>query len=55
MEDCKKDVPYIVYESEAARHERTVKRLITALLVTMLLMASATSLSLRSMTCRSLR
>lgn len=22
-----KDVPYIVYESEAARHERTVKRL----------------------------
>lgn len=33
-----KDVPYIVYESEAARHERTVKRLLTALLVTILLM-----------------
>ena len=33
-----KDVPYIVYESEAARHERTVKRLITALLITILLM-----------------
>ena len=38
MEDYKKDVPYIVYESEAARHERTVKRLITALLITILLM-----------------
>jgi len=28
MDDYKKDVPYIVYESEAARHERTVKRLL---------------------------
>lgn len=26
-----KDVPYIVYESEAARHERTVRRLVRAL------------------------
>lgn len=33
-----KDVPYIVYESEAARHERTVKRLLTVLLITILLM-----------------
>lgn len=33
-----KDVPYIVYESEAARHERTVKRLLVALLITILLM-----------------
>lgn len=32
------NVPYIVYESEAARHERTVKRLLIALLVTILLM-----------------
>lgn len=24
-----KDVPYIVYESEAARHERTVKRIMS--------------------------
>lgn len=32
------NVPYIVYEGEAARHERTVKRLLTALLVTILLM-----------------
>lgn len=38
MEDYRKDVPYIVYESEAARHERTVKRLLMALLITILLM-----------------
>jgi hypothetical protein len=38
MESYNKDVPYIVYESEAARHERTVKRLLTALLITILLM-----------------
>ncbi len=39
MEDkTNTSVPYIVYESEAARHERTVKRLLTALLVTILLM-----------------
>ena len=38
MEDTKTNVPYIVYESEAARHERTVKRLLTALLITILLM-----------------
>lgn len=38
MEDKTKDVPYIVYESESARHERTVKRLLTALLITILLM-----------------
>lgn len=28
-----KDIPYIVYESEAARHERTVKRLVLALVL----------------------
>lgn len=33
-----KDVPYIVYEGEAVRHERTVKRLLIALMVTILLM-----------------
>ena len=33
-----KDVPYIVYESESARHERTVKRLIVALILTVILM-----------------
>lgn len=31
-------MPYIVYEGEAARHERTVKRLLMALLITILLM-----------------
>ena len=36
-----KDVPYIVYEGEAARHERTVKRLITALLIAILLIVGS--------------
>ena len=36
-----KDVPYIVYESEAARHERTVKRLIVALIVTICLLVAS--------------
>lgn len=36
-----KDVPYIVYESEAARHERTVKRLITALVIAILLIVGS--------------
>ena len=36
-----KDVPYIVYESEAARHERTVKRLITALIIAILLIVGS--------------
>jgi hypothetical protein len=34
----KKDVPYYVYELEVAKQERTVKRLIRALLITILLM-----------------
>lgn len=33
MEDGKMTVPYIVYEGEQTRHERTVKRLIIALIV----------------------
>lgn len=37
MDDNNK-VPYIVYESEASRHERTVKRLLMALLLTIVLM-----------------
>ena len=32
------NVPYIVYESEAARHERTVKRMLVAFAVICLLM-----------------
>ena len=31
-------VPYIVYEGEAARHERTVKRLIILLIITISLL-----------------
>lgn len=39
MEDkTNTNVPYIVYESEAARHERTVKRLIAVIIVTLLLL-----------------
>lgn len=38
MEDNK--VPYIVYEAEASRHERTVKRLLTALLISVVLMVA---------------
>lgn len=41
MEDRPKDVPYIVYESEAARHERTVKRLLIALLISILLIVGS--------------
>ena len=40
-DNMEKDVPYIVYESEAARHERTVKRLITALLIAILLIVGS--------------
>ena len=34
-------VPYIVFEGEQARHERTVKRLITALLIAILLIVGS--------------
>lgn len=33
-----KDVPYIVFEGEMARHERTVKRLVAAILVCIFLL-----------------
>ena len=33
-----KDVSYLVYEATQARHERTVKRLITALIIAIALM-----------------
>lgn len=33
-----REIPYIVYESEAARHERTVKRLVLALVVSVVLL-----------------
>ena len=36
-----KDVPYIAFEAEMARHERTIKRLVTLLILTVgLLFAS---------------
>ena len=41
MEDRATSVPYIVYESEAARHERTVKRLITALVIAILMIVGS--------------
>lgn len=33
MDDNRLEVPYIVYEGEQARHERTIKRLIIALVI----------------------
>ena len=36
-----KDIPYIIYESEAARHERTIKRLVIALIVSIVLIATS--------------
>ena len=41
MEEKNMSVPYIVYESEAARHERTVKRLIVALIVAICLIVGS--------------
>lgn len=36
-----RDVPYIVYESEAARHERTVARLVKIIVLTLLLLVAS--------------
>ena len=33
-----KQIPYIAYESEMARHERTIKRLLTALVISIVLL-----------------
>ena len=38
MEDNKNNVPFIVYEGTLVRHEKTVKRLIIALIITIVLM-----------------
>lgn len=38
MEDNKNNVSFIVYEGTLVRHERTVKRLIIALVITIILM-----------------
>lgn len=51
-------IPYIAFEAEMARHERTIKRLLIAFVVSValitdgLLMASALSRSQKSSTCR---
>lgn len=37
IEDLQRDVPFIAYEGTQARNERTVKRLITALVLTVIL------------------
>ena len=36
-----RDIPYIVYESEAARHERTVRRLVKVIVLTLLLLVAS--------------
>ena len=38
MEDNKNNVPFIVYEGTLVRHEKTVKRLIVALVIAIILM-----------------
>lgn len=35
------NVPYIVFEGECARHERTVKRLVTVIVITILLLVAS--------------
>ncbi len=41
MNTSNTSVPYIVYESEAARHERTIKRILVAFSAICLLMLGA--------------
>ena len=41
MEDRTKDVPYIVYESESARHERTVKRLLNVIIILIMMIVAS--------------
>lgn len=41
IEDLQKDVPFIVYEGTQARNERTLKRLIIALVITVVLLFSS--------------
>lgn len=36
--ETEKTIPYVVYESSMARNERTIKKLIIALIITILLM-----------------
>lgn len=41
MEEKTKDVPYIVYESESARHERTVKRLLNVIIILIVMIVAS--------------
>ena len=49
MDDCKQ-VPYIVYESAQARSERTIKKLIIALIISILLLCISNLIWLREWT-----
>lgn len=44
----KNSVPYIVYEGEQARHERTVKRLVITLIITIMLLFATNALWLNA-------
>lgn len=44
MQDERVSVPYIVYEGEQARNERTFKRLIIALIITIMLLFATNAL-----------
>lgn len=44
----KNSVPYIVYEGEQARHERTVKRLVITLIITIMLLFATNMLWLNA-------
>lgn len=46
--DEKNNVPYIVYEGEQARHERTFKRLTIALVITIMLLFATNALWLNA-------
>ena len=42
--ETEKTIPYVVYESSMARNERTIKKLIIALIITILLMFASNGL-----------
>lgn len=51
MEDDNKIVPYYVYEGEQFRNERTVKRLIISLIISIVLLFASNALWLYEWTC----
>ena len=44
MEDKMLSIPYVVYEGEQARHERTIKRLIIILAMTVVLLFASNAI-----------